>query len=315
MFKRGLRGPRGIVLLFTGVALSACGASPPPRPSGADTTQTHFPSPTGAARATTPLMSAQTRQTPAKRKLAKTEARPTFDGSPTARKRALLITEVQALENLATVTPAQAADRPVLMRRIAQDYAELEAAAENEGVPQLQSDARAKAITTYTRLVNEHPGYPQKDEAMFSLAHEYELGGDLANARRVYYQLLQVAPSSRFVPFVYVDFGDIFFDEAEQEPEKWALARAAYRRALEFPASANRAYGYAWYKLAWVEENQGARDEALRDFDKAIAFATDYAAVPGAGKLGEAARNDRATLAATGCAPVIPSGDDSTLPP
>ncbi len=252
---------------------------------------------------------------PARRQLAKTDARPAFDAPPGARKRALLITEVQGLETLASVTPAQAPDRPVLLRRIAQDYSELETAAANEGATPLQSSARAKAIGTYVRLVNDHPGYAQKDEVLFSLAHEYERGGDLSNARKAYYQLVTLAPHSRFVPFAYVDFGDIFFDEAQQDPEKWALASAAYRRALEFPAPANIAYGYAWYKLAWVLENQGARDEALLYFGKAIAFVRDYPAAPGAQKLGEAAQNDRATLAATGGALVIPSGDDSTLPP
>ena len=46
-----------------------------------------------------------------------------------ARAAALLVTEIQGLESLFASTPKNAPDRPQLMRRLAEDYVELESAA------------------------------------------------------------------------------------------------------------------------------------------------------------------------------------------
>src|SRR5947207_1708009 len=46
-----------------------------------------------------------------------------------ARVRALLVTEIQGLESLYAATPKTSPDRPQLVRRLAEDYVELESAA------------------------------------------------------------------------------------------------------------------------------------------------------------------------------------------
>jgi tetratricopeptide (TPR) repeat protein len=156
--------------------------------------------------------------------------------------------------------------------------------------------ARAKAIKTYLRLQLDHPTDPQNDAVTFAIANEYEQSGDLTSSRQTYYTLINKYPSSLYVPYAYLAFADAFFDEATQDPTKWELARAAYREVLKYPAPQNKAYGYAWYKLAWVSENEGQRAKALDGFAKAIDFATTYATLPSAEKLGEAARADRDSL-------------------
>jgi tetratricopeptide (TPR) repeat protein len=233
---------------------------------------------------------------PAPQGLARTEMRPTLRDVHQARSRALLVTEVQGLEMLASQTKVDAADRPQLLRRIAEDYVEMEAAAERENATALATAARAKAIKTYLRLQADDPTYPQNDQVTYAVAHEYERAGDFSSARRVYYVLINKYPSSQYVPYAYLAFGDLFFDEAERDHSKWDLARVAYLEVLKYPAPRNRAYGYAWYKLAWVLRNQGQRDAASNAFGKAIDFSTSNPSVPGAAKLGEAARADRESL-------------------
>lgn len=220
---------------------------------------------------------------------------PTRVGSK-PRSRALLVTELQGLEQLASVTPPTAPDRPQILRRIAEDFVELEHAAKNEGNTSMQIAARNKAISTYAELVQEHPNVPQLDEAIYYLAVEYEHASDFMRARQTYLALIQKMPASRFVPNAYLAFGEMFFDEAAQDPTKWDLALSAYQRVLRDPPPRNNVYGYAWYKVAWVLRNKGDVDGARDAFNHAIAYATEYWSAPGSAKLAEASRNDLRTL-------------------
>ena len=235
-------------------------------------------------------------ESPTIQTLAKTEARPSASPTRPPRPRALLVTEIQLLEELASQTPERASDRAQLLRRIAEDYVELERAAHNDGVARVVTEARAKAIKAYALLATDHPDYPANDEVLFYLATEYEQSADLRNARKAYFELIQKAPESRYVPEAYLAFGEMFFDEGARDPSKWDLALAAYRKVLAYPPPRNRVYGYACYKLAWVLENQGDRAGAIEAFNRAITFSTEYATLSGSAKLGDAARVDIAAL-------------------
>ncbi len=236
-----------------------------------------------------------------------------------ARVRALLVTEIQGLESLYAATPRTSPDRPQLVRRLAEDYVELESAAFRDkteaGIkldeakktnpagaakfqqsqtqaPEIMVRARKKAIDYYTALKNGYPNYAQMDEVLYYLAYEYEQGQDYGNARKVYYELIQKAPQSKYIPNAYLAFGELFFNEAQGDPSKWDLAAGAYQEVIKYPPPNNKVYGYAHYKLAYVYWNKGEFPRALDEFKKTIDYGNQYAQVPNAAQLAIAARRD-----------------------
>ena len=235
-----------------------------------------------------------------------------------ARVKALLVTEIQGLETLFMSTPKTAADRPQVGRRLAEDYVELEAAAIREktefGIKlddakkahgdttkleasvkqsgQIAERARGKAIEYYTLIKNTYPNYSQLDEVLYYLAYEYEQGSRLKEAREVYYELIQKAPQSKYIPNAYLAFGELFFNDAQGDPSKWDLAAGAYLEVTKYPAPNNKVFGYAHYKLAYVYWNKGDFAHALDEFKKTIDYGTQFANLPNAAQLAIAARRD-----------------------
>jgi tetratricopeptide (TPR) repeat protein len=238
-----------------------------------------------------------------------------------ARARALLVTEINQLENLFNATGQNSPDRPQLLRRLAEDYVELESAAFREktqaeidrdnlkknpataqqasqkqqlaiDADRIMKAARGKAINAYTTLKNQYPNYSQLDEVLYYLAYEYEQAQDYNNARKVYYELIQKIPNSKYIPNAYLAFGELFFNEAQGDPAKWDLARDAYKEVIKYPPPNNKVYGYAWYKIAYVFWNKGEFDQALNAFKKTIDYGVQYAQLPNAAKLADSARRD-----------------------
>jgi hypothetical protein len=115
------------------------------------------------------------------------------------RDRALLTVEIQSLKQLLQSTAPGAKDRPALVRRIAEDYVELEFASQREKDTKTTELARKGAIEHYAMLLRDHPQYPQTDEALYDLGLEYERSGDLANARATYAELARRFPSSPYL--------------------------------------------------------------------------------------------------------------------
>jgi len=224
------------------------------------------------------------------------------------RARALVVVEIQQLESLFQATPVASRDRPSLLRRLAEDYVELErAAGDNQ---KIRDRARVEAVRYYQVLLTEYagqpsstfpssppPAYPQLDEATYYLAYEYERAGDTSNARRVYLDLIVKSPASRFIPLAYLAFAELFFDEAAGDPSKWELARQAYLKVVATPPPANGAYGYAWYKLGHVFVNLGDKARGAGAFKKAVDFAAAFPQLPGSDRLGAEAQQQ---LASTG---------------
>ncbi len=245
---------------------------------------------------------------------------------------ALLVTEIQGLEGLYRDTQMRSKDRPMLLRRLAEDYVELENAAFTEktqaeirrdeakkanpreaGKQQSIVNARQKtmelsrkaAIKYYSNLVTDYSGQassnfpqnpppadPRLDEVYYYLAYEYEQAGDTANARRVYLDLITKTPNSKYISNAYLAFGELFFNEAMSDPAKWEPAKQAYQKVITKPPPENKVYGYAWYKLAYVFWNQGDLPHALDAFKKVIDFGTQNPQIPNAKKLAEAGRRD-----------------------
>ncbi len=236
-----------------------------------------------------------------------------------ARQRALLFTEIQGIERLFGNTPRNAADRVTLGRRLAEAYVELEAAAfrdktnaeiERDNLrktnpaaagqkqalanqaDQVMKSARNQAIKYYTMVKTDYPDYAQLDEVLYYLAYEHEQANDYKSARIVYLELKDKRPNSKYIPNVYLAFGELFFNEAQGDPSKWDLAAQAYESVIKYPAPGNKVYGYAWYKLGYVAWNKGEYEKAMNAFKKTIDFGKNFSQMPGATKLADSARKD-----------------------
>jgi len=235
-----------------------------------------------------------------------------------ARARALLITEIQGLERLYKRTAKKSPDRPQLTRRLAEGYVELESAAQRDKIAadiaaqdakknkkdatkprqdaaaadKILSAARKSAIAYYTLMKTDYPDYSKIDEVLYYLAYEYEQGGDLKNARATYFELIQKAPKSAYIPNAYLAFGELFFQEAQGDPSKWELSAAAYKEVIKYPPPNNKVYGYARYKLGYVFWNKGEYANALNEFKKVIEYGDTYGDLPNAKQLAKSARRD-----------------------
>jgi len=219
---------------------------------------------------------------------------------------AVLATELAGLEERFASMPKDAPERPALARQLAEQYVDVETAALREEMqavalrdPGKEAElraavgrARSAAEKYYRLIVDEYPSYAELDKVLYYLAYEYEQAKDSPNARKSYYELIQKRPDSKYIPNAYLAFGEMFFEEAGADPSKWDLARLAYAKVIAYPPPKNEVYGYAWYKLAYVEWNAGDLPKALAAFKKTIDFGAAFAELPNAAKLAESARRD-----------------------
>jgi TolA-binding protein len=104
-----------------------------------------------------------------------------------------------------------------------------------------------------------HGGGP--DVEQYARAFESERSGDLPAARRSYFELISKYPNSALVPYAYFAFGELFFQEAEQDPSKLALAAQAFMKVLSFPDPA-RARRESLARLVSIYERTGEKDKA-----------------------------------------------------
>ena len=229
---------------------------------------------------------------------------PTFEavvdprpGRAQPRARALLITEIQALERLFQATPKSAPDRPKLMRRLADGYVELSAAAARDGqaaapgtdavkMQKVEQAARVVAIKYYHTLVQEYPKYCTggttgcADEALYYVSLEYIRASQQNNARSSLLELIRNFPRSSLLPHAYFQFGEMFFAESTQDPSKWPLAEQSYLEASK--SSASPIAPYALLRLAEVYAKQGNAAKAQSVLAR---IARDY---PGSGAAQQA---------------------------
>jgi tetratricopeptide (TPR) repeat protein len=157
------------------------------------------------------------------------EVNDALDPRKSPRAKALLTTELQGLLQLLAATPATAVDRPMLLMRIAEDFAELRRAGE--------ASASQSAIQHYAELTKGYPSFAHIDDARYFLGVEYLAIHDAMNARRTFYELISRSPSSRWVPYAYFAFGELFFEEVKSDPSKADLAKQAYREVIKFSTS------------------------------------------------------------------------------
>jgi TolA-binding protein len=237
-----------------------------------------------------------------------------FDARSHGRMSARLVdTEIQQLENLLNGMGRGSKDRPGVLRRLAEDYVDAEHLALNEKtVAEIKRDAfkqcdpdeaarqqaiadsrqikmarsQQAAIANYTVLVTDDSlgpaAYPALDQVYYYLAYEYERAGDLANARRVYLDLIEKTPSSPFVAIGYLALGELLSWDAISDPTQWEAAKQAYIKVIATPSRRHTAYGYAWLRLGQIAEHRGDRSLARAAYTKVTEFAMNSPEVPGA---------------------------------
>ncbi len=211
----------------------------------------------------------------------------------------LLQREVQVLNRLVRNTPRSNSQRPDILLRLAETYFEMQVVLkgrvrsydeplynarrrkqrskyeqlvrkQRQTESQLEQ-VRKQTISSYAKLIKDHPNYERKDEVLFSLAFSLEESGEFDKAREVYLALISQFPASRFVPNAYLSFAEYYFNEGEM-PNALKL----YSKVLEYPPEKNALYGFALYKSAWAHYNNDDFKESLSRFVNVIAFAEKY---------------------------------------
>ncbi len=150
-----------------------------------------------------------------------------------------------------------------------QDKARCKQAEDGQKAAQVELDAiREDSIRTYATLVRDHPSFNRMDEVLFSLAFALQEVDQFDKARSVYRRLIKDYPKSRFVPNAYLSFAEYYFNQSDME-----AAGKFYRKVIEFPPKENSVYGYALYKIAWVEYNLERYQQSLQGFVDILEFA------------------------------------------
>jgi tetratricopeptide (TPR) repeat protein len=193
--------------------------------------------------------------------------------------------QIAEYRRLIEETPADDPELPDLLFRLAEQYAQqqrywrfrhmemygkIEKAPKNKRASmtsQQQSYKReeekflTQAIKIYALIANnsKFKNYARMDEALFYYAYTLQGAKRVDLARRVYHQLIQNYPNSKFIPFAYLSFADYFF-----ETNNLAQAEKFYDKVLEFPSSP--VYAYALYKKGWVYLNLDRPQDALETF-------------------------------------------------
>lgn len=165
------------------------------------------------------------------------------------RPRALIVTELDALVKLFGATQPTAPDRPALIKRIADVYAELSQSAD----VRVTASGHRNALKFYELLATDYPKDPQVDEAYYYAGLEHEMAGDLRGARSAYFNLIKNAPQSRLIPLAYFAFGEMFYAEAASDPSKDDLALHAYAEVLKYPSANNGVYAEAKRRIGEVK--------------------------------------------------------------
>jgi tetratricopeptide (TPR) repeat protein len=214
-----------------------------------------------------------------------------------ARAESLLKKEIAILERLVKNTSADDPRRPEVLLRLAETQFEMQIAKtakvrsfddpiyeactrdndkelckkarDGQKAAQAELDkVREDSIRTYATLVRDHPTFKRMDEVLFSLAFALQELNQFDKARSVYRRLIKDYPQSRYVPNAYLSFAEFYFNDGDMES-----ASKFYRKVLEFPPKRNSVYGYALYKIAWVEYNLERYRQSLQAFVDILEFA------------------------------------------
>jgi len=122
---------------------------------------------------------------------------------------------------------------------------------------------KEQAIGTYRALLTKWPSAELADNALFAIGQEQRELGRIDEMTATLAELLRRFPRSPFRGEALLLLGNHHFDDARFTP---AAERYTQLLALDDP----RLNGMAHYKLAWVHVNQGACEEAVGRFQRAL---------------------------------------------
>lgn len=234
------------------------------------------------------------------------------------RATSLLITEIQSLEAL-LASVAQGPDRAKIIHRLAEGYIELKNAAlrdkrhardtsrpaEISKAEKLAIAAQKRALALYDDLIQSHPNFcvaqdptdPTHnigclDETLYFAGLEVLELDKPDVARKRFFVLIKDFPQSKWIPYAYLSFGELFFIEGASDPSKFDFAQKSYEKVAQYPPPQNPTYGFAEYRLGQVYTHKKDFPQALQHMLKAHEAATNFASLASSDLLGETVRRD-----------------------
>ena len=186
----------------------------------------------------------------------------------------LVDAQLSTLTRLLAVTPDESPEKPTLLFRLGEAYAEKARAQTSEPGHRQAIDA---AIREYTEIMSNprYSRYERQDEVLFYLAYTLQQE-KRPEAPAAFARLVAEYPQSRFRADGYLNLGDAAFERADMP-----AAVENYQKILALPPG--RVTDYARYKLGWCFYNQHQPQAAYETF---------AALAQSSGRVAEAARKD-----------------------
>ncbi len=186
--------------------------------------------------------------------------------------------QLDVLDRLINVTPDDSPEKPDLLFRRAE--MRLEQARQFTAAADAAKRERLEtaAIRDYLDITEKFRNYHRLDEVLFYLGYELTQMKHEDMGRNYFKRLIKDFPNSKFIPDVYLSFGEYYFSSGQMDD-----ALKFYEKVLQWPNS--RVAGFARYKSAWCHLN-------LRNFDKAVSIFTELSKTGEPAKLRHEARHD-----------------------
>jgi tetratricopeptide (TPR) repeat protein len=130
-----------------------------------------------------------------------------------------------------------------------------------------------KAEEQYTKIIQRYPDFERMDEVLFFLGQllmERREAKEEKKALSAYKRLIEKFPKSKYLPDVYLAFGDYFFNNSKGARKELEKALEAYKRAAEFTES--QGYAYAIYKQGWCYFNMADYAAAKDKFKTVVLY-------------------------------------------
>ncbi len=130
--------------------------------------------------------------------------------------------------------------------------------------PEFPKHDYSKAISFYDQILNEYPGSQYADDALYSKAWLLEKMDRGEESRKIYREVIDKYPDSRFAPESYMRLAEYYFspreDKTSEEQQVVELRKAIqlYKNVLKYRNS--KRYDEALYKLGWSYYKLASRD-------------------------------------------------------
>ncbi|HEY3445506.1 MAG TPA: tetratricopeptide repeat protein [Myxococcales bacterium] len=126
-----------------------------------------------------------------------------------------------------------------------------------------------RSVELYQTLITKFPDYRFNDASRYLLGFCLEKQGELEQSRDTFRRLIEMYPTSRYVPEAWVRLGEYYFD-AVGEPQALENAAEAYAKAATFKD--HPLYDKAIYKLGWTYYRMDNFDRAVDAFVQLVDF-------------------------------------------